>query len=67
MAGQSKWSKVKYTKGPLDQKRGQLFSKLVKETTVAAHLGGGDPSGNPLLRPAILVTGAQAIHPAIFL
>ncbi len=54
MAGHSKWSKVKHIKGPLDQKRGQLFSKLAKEITVAAKMGGGDPSGNPRLRPAIL-------------
>lgn len=51
MAGHSKWSKVKHIKGPLDVKRGQAFSKLVKEIAVAARIGGGDLSGNPRLRP----------------
>ena len=49
MAGHSKWSKVKRIKGPLDVKRGAAFSKLVKEITVAARLGGGGLSGNPRL------------------
>jgi YebC/PmpR family DNA-binding regulatory protein len=61
MAGHSKWSKVKHIKGPLDQKRGQLFSKLAKEITVAAKMGGGDPSGNPRLRSAILAARAQSM------
>lgn len=54
MAGHSKWSKVKHIKGPLDQKRGQLFSKLAKEISVAAKMGGGDPAGHARLRTAIL-------------
>jgi YebC/PmpR family DNA-binding regulatory protein len=53
MAGHSKWSKVKRIKGPLDVKRGQLFSRLSKEITLAARLGGGDPSANVRLRAAI--------------
>ncbi|MDQ2867912.1 MAG: YebC/PmpR family DNA-binding transcriptional regulator [Verrucomicrobiota bacterium] len=53
MAGHSKWSKVKRFKGALDTKRGQLFSKLSKEITIAAKTGGGDPDGNPRLRSAI--------------
>ena len=53
MAGHSKWSKVKHIKGPLDVKRGAQFSKLVKEITVAARLGGGDLSGNPRLRSVV--------------
>ena len=53
MAGHSKWSKVKHIKGPLDVKRGAQFSKLVKEITVAARLGGGDVSGNPRLRSVV--------------
>ncbi|OAI43019.1 transcriptional regulator [Verrucomicrobia bacterium SCGC AG-212-E04] len=53
MAGHSKWSKVKRIKGPLDVKRGQLFSRLSKEITLAAKMGGGDPSGNVRLRSAI--------------
>src|SRR5246127_148006 len=61
MAGHSKWSKVKHIKGPLDQKRGQLFSKLAKEITVAARMGGGDPNGNPRLRSAILAARAQSM------
>ena len=61
MAGHSKWSKVKHIKGPLDQKRGQLFSKLAKEITVAARMGGGDSSGNPRLRSAILTARAQSM------
>ena len=61
MAGHSKWSKVKHIKGPLDQKRGQLFSKLAKEITVAAKMGGGDPAGNPRLRSAILTARAQSM------
>ena len=53
MAGHSKWSKVKHIKGPLDVKRGAMFSRLVKEITLAARLGGGDPAGNIRLRAAI--------------
>lgn len=61
MAGHSKWSKVKHIKGPLDQKRGQLFSKLAKEISVAARLGGGDPDANYRLRSAILAARAQSM------
>lgn len=53
MAGHSKWSKVKRIKGPLDVKRGAMFSKLVKEITIAARMGGGDPAGNMRLRSVI--------------
>lgn len=53
MAGHSKWSKVKRIKGPLDVKRGQLFSRLSKEISLAAKMGGGDPSANIRLRAAI--------------
>ncbi|MCL6622426.1 MAG: YebC/PmpR family DNA-binding transcriptional regulator [Syntrophobacterales bacterium] len=53
MSGHSKWSTIKRKKGALDAKRGKIFSKLAKEITVAARLGGGDPSGNPRLRAAI--------------
>lgn len=53
MAGHNKWSKVKRIKGPLDAKRGKLFTKLIKEITVAAKLGGGSPDHNPRLRQAI--------------
>lgn len=53
MAGHNKWSKIKHKKGRNDAARGKLFSRLIKEVTVAARLGGGDPSGNPRLRSAI--------------
>ena len=61
MAGHNKWSKVKRVKGPLDVKRGAMFSKLVKEITIAAKLGGGDPGGNPRLRTAIETARAQSM------
>ena len=61
MAGHSKWSKVKRSKGALDVKRGALFSKLAKEITIAAKIGGGDPSGNIRLRSAILSARAQSM------
>jgi YebC/PmpR family DNA-binding regulatory protein len=61
MAGHSKWSKVKRIKGAIDVKRGKLFSKLSKEITVAARMGGGDPSGNPRLRAAVLGARAQSM------
>ena len=53
MSGHSRWSKVKNYKGAIDQKRGKLFSKLSKEISVAAKMGGGDPNFNPRLRQAI--------------
>lgn len=61
MAGHSKWSKVKRSKGALDVKRGKLFSKLSKEITVAARMGGGDPTGNPRLRAAVMAARAQSM------
>jgi YebC/PmpR family DNA-binding regulatory protein len=54
MAGHSKWAKVKHFKGAIDAKRGKIFSKLSKEITIAAKLGGGDPNMNPRLRMALL-------------
>jgi YebC/PmpR family DNA-binding regulatory protein len=53
MSGHSKWATIKRKKAATDQKRGNLFTKLVKEITIAAKMGGGDPSGNPRLRLAI--------------
>jgi YebC/PmpR family DNA-binding regulatory protein len=53
MSGHSKWSTIKRKKGALDAKRGKIFTKLIREITVAAKLGGGDPNGNPRLRMAI--------------
>ncbi len=54
MAGHSKWAKVKHFKGAIDAKRGKIFSKLSKEITIAAKLGGGDPDMNPRLRMVLL-------------
>ncbi len=59
MSGHSKWSTIKRKKGALDAKRGKIFGKLAKEVTVAARLGGGDPSGNPRLRAAIAAAKAE--------
>jgi len=53
MAGHSKWANIKRRKGAQDAKRGKIFTKLIKEITVAAKTGGGDPDGNPRLRLAI--------------
>src|SRR6202051_2230633 len=61
MAGHSKWSKVKRFKGAIDAKRGQIFSKLSKEISIAAKTGGGDPNGNLRLRSAIQSARAQSM------
>jgi YebC/PmpR family DNA-binding regulatory protein len=53
MAGHSKWANIKHRKGAQDAKRGKIFTKLIKEVTVAAKIGGGDAEGNPRLRAAI--------------
>jgi YebC/PmpR family DNA-binding regulatory protein len=53
MAGHSKWKQIKHYKAATDAKRGALFTKLIREITVAARQGGGDPAGNPRLRTAI--------------
>jgi len=53
VSGHSKWSTIKRKKGALDAKRGKIFTRLIKEITVAARMGGGDPEGNPRLRSAI--------------
>jgi YebC/PmpR family DNA-binding regulatory protein len=54
MAGHSKWAKVKRFKGAIDAKRGRIFSKLAREITIAAKIGGGDPDMNPRLRMVLL-------------
>jgi YebC/PmpR family DNA-binding regulatory protein len=60
MSGHSKWATIKHKKGAADAKRGKLFTKVIKELTVAARMGGGDPDGNPRLRKAISeAKGAQ--------
>lgn len=53
MSGHSKWATIKRKKGALDAARGKLFTKLIKEITVSARMGGGDPNGNARLRAAI--------------
>jgi YebC/PmpR family DNA-binding regulatory protein len=53
MAGHSKWANIRHRKGAQDAKRGKIFTKLIREITVAAKTGGGDPSTNPRLRTAI--------------
>jgi YebC/PmpR family DNA-binding regulatory protein len=53
MSGHSRWSTIKHKKGAADAKRGKTFTKLIKEVSVAARMGGGDPTGNPRLRRAI--------------
>ncbi len=59
MSGHSKWATIKHKKGALDAKRGKMFTRLIKEITVAAKQGGGDPDGNPRLRTAILAAKAE--------
>lgn len=53
MAGHSKWANIKHKKAAQDAKRGKIFTRLIKEITVAARLGGGDPNSNPRLRLAV--------------
>jgi len=53
MSGHSKWSTIKHKKGAADAKRGKIFTRILKEMTVAARMGGGDPAGNPRLRAAV--------------
>lgn len=59
MSGHSKWATIKHKKGALDAKRGKIFTRLIKEITVAAKGGGGDPDGNPRLRTAIAAAKAE--------
>ncbi|MBW1955224.1 MAG: YebC/PmpR family DNA-binding transcriptional regulator [Deltaproteobacteria bacterium] len=59
MSGHSKWSTIKHKKGAADARRGKVFTKLIKEITVAARTGGGDPAGNPRLRQAIAAAKAE--------
>ena len=59
MSGHSKWSTIKRKKGALDAARGKIFTKIIKEITIAARLGGGDEAANPRLRSAILKAKAS--------
>lgn len=61
MSGHSKWATIKRKKGAIDAKRGKLFTKLIKEITVASRMGGGDPNGNPRLRKAVNDAKGQAM------
>ena len=60
MAGHSKWSQIKRKKAILDSKRGQIFTKIIKEITIASRIGGGDEDLNPRLRQAI--TNAKGVN-----
>ncbi len=59
MSGHNKWASIKHKKGAADARRGKVFTKLIKEITVAARMGGGDANGNPRLRAAILAAKAE--------
>ena len=59
MSGHSKWATIKHKKGAADAKRGKIFTRLIKEVTMAARQGGGDPDGNPRLRTAILAAKSE--------
>jgi YebC/PmpR family DNA-binding regulatory protein len=59
MSGHSKWATIKHKKGAADARRGKIFTKIIKEITVAARIGGGDPDANPRLRTAILAAKAE--------
>jgi YebC/PmpR family DNA-binding regulatory protein len=59
MSGHSKWATIKHKKGATDAKRGRIFTRLIKEITIAAKGGGGDPDGNPRLRTAILAAKSE--------
>jgi YebC/PmpR family DNA-binding regulatory protein len=54
MSGHSKWATIKHKKGATDAKRGRVFTRIIREITIAARIGGGDPNSNPRLRTAIL-------------
>ena len=53
MSGHSKWHSIKHKKGALDAKRGKIFTKIIREMSIAARIGGGDPGSNPRLRTAV--------------
>src|SRR5262245_4115555 len=61
MSGHSKWATIKHKKAATDARRGKLFTKLLKEITVSARLGGGDPKGNPRLRAAMLEARGNSV------
>lgn len=59
MSGHSKWATIKHKKGAADAKRGRIFTRLIKEITIAARMGGGDVEGNPRLRTAVTAAKTQ--------
>jgi YebC/PmpR family DNA-binding regulatory protein len=59
MSGHSKWATIKHKKGAADARRGKVFTKLIKEITVAARISGGDPDSNPRLRTAVAAAKAE--------
>jgi len=59
MSGHSKWATIKHKKGALDAKRGKAFTRVIKEITIAARQGGGDPDSNPRLRTAVAAAKAE--------
>ena len=59
MSGHSKWHSIKHKKAKVDAARGRVFTKLIKELTVSARVGGGDPEGNPRLRTAVQAARAS--------
>src|SRR5215475_2244380 len=61
MSGHSKWSTIKHKKAATDARRGKLFTKLLREITVSARIGGGDPKGNPRLRSALLEARSNSV------
>lgn len=61
MAGHSKWANIQHRKGRQDAKRGKLFTKLIREVTIAAKMGGGDPDANPRLRAAVDSAKSQSM------
>lgn len=61
MSGHSKWSTIKHKKAATDARRGKMFSKILKEITVAARMGGGDPKGNARLRTALLEARSSSV------
>src|ERR1700752_1110652 len=61
MSGHSKWSTIKHKKAAKDAKKGKIFTKLIKEITVAARMGGGDINANPRLRTAVLTARSTSM------
>ena len=59
MSGHSKWATIKHKKGAADARRGKIFTKIIKEISVAARISGGDPDSNPRLRTAILAAKSE--------